>query len=120
MALPPATHAAYAVHAVKVDVAARSEKPLAVDLARDGEVARMAATTEAVDALDFAMSDRGAATAVSPAPRDSDVGAVLSVKMGCAFADRQRRCQRDARCMTGRAQGGFLRKIASRFFFLID
>jgi predicted dehydrogenase len=120
IASPPATHAAYAVRAMKAGMAVLAEKPLAVDLAEGEEMVRVAAATGAVNALNFVMSDRGAALAVGRALRNEEVGPVLGVEMRFAFPQWPRAFQQDARWLAGRAQGGFLREVASHYLFLTD
>jgi predicted dehydrogenase len=120
VASPPATHAGYAVRAMKAGMAVFAEKPLAVDLAEGEEMVRVAAATGAVNALNFVMSDRGAALAVGRALRSGEVGTVLGVEMRFAFPQWPRAFQQDAGWVAGRAQGGFLREVASHYLFLTD
>jgi 1,5-anhydro-D-fructose reductase (1,5-anhydro-D-mannitol-forming) len=120
IASPPATHAAYAVAAMKAGLAVFAEKPLAVDLADGEEMVRVAAATGAPNAMNFALSDRAAALAVQRALRSGEAGAVLGVEMRFAFPQWPRAFQRDAGWLAGRAQGGFLREVASHFLFLTD
>ncbi len=120
LASPPATHAGYAVRAMRAGLAVFAEKPLAVDLAEGEKMARVAAETGAVNALNFVMSDRGAASAVGRALRAGDLGKVLGVEMRFAFPQWPREFQRAARWVAGRAQGGFLREVASHYLFLTD
>jgi predicted dehydrogenase len=120
IASPPATHAGYAVRAMKAGMAVFAEKPLAVDLAEGEEMVRVAASTGAVNALNFTMSDRAAALAVGRALRAGEVGTVVGVEMRFAFPQWPRAFQQDARWLAGRAQGGFLREVASHYLFLTD
>lgn len=120
IASPPTTHAGYAVRAMKAGMAVFAEKPLAVDLAEGEEMARVAAATGAVNALNFVMSDRAAALQVGRALRAGEIGAVLGVEMRFAFPQWPRAFQQDARWVAGRAQGGFVREVASHYLFLTD
>ncbi len=120
LASPPATHAGYAVHAMKAGLAVFAEKPLAVDLAEGAEMVEVAAATGAVNALNFVLSDRAAAVAVGRALRDGEVGTVRGVELRFSFPQWPRAFQRDARWVGGRAQGGFLREVASHYLFLTD
>lgn len=120
IASPPATHAAYAVHAMKAGLAVLAEKPLAVDPAEGEEMVRVAAATGAVNALNFVFSDRAAALAVGEAVRGGRAGEVRGVEMRFAFPQWPREFQQDAAWLAGRAQGGFLREVASHYLFLTD
>lgn len=117
---PPATHAGYAVLAMTAGKAIFAEKPLAVDLTEGEEMVRVAAATGAVNALNFAMSDRSAATAAGDALRDGAVGTVLGVEMRFSFPQWPRPFQKDALWVAGRTQGGFVREVASHYMFLTD
>ncbi|GAA4623341.1 hypothetical protein GCM10023196_019150 [Actinoallomurus vinaceus] len=120
IASPPATHAAFAVRAMKAGKAVFAEKPLAVDLAEGEEMVAVAAKTGAVNALNFVLSDRSAALAVARAVRNGEAGTVLGVEMRFGFPEWPRSFQRDAHWVAGRAQGGFLREVASHYVFLTD
>jgi 1,5-anhydro-D-fructose reductase (1,5-anhydro-D-mannitol-forming) len=120
IASPPATHAGYAVRAMKAGMAVFAEKPLAVDLADGEEMVRVAAATGVANALNFVMSDRGAALAIGRALRTGEVGTVLGVEMRFAFPQWPRAFQQDAGWVAGRAEGGFLREVASHYLFLTD
>ncbi|MEQ4717610.1 Gfo/Idh/MocA family oxidoreductase [Nonomuraea sp. B19D2] len=120
IASPPATHARYAVRAMKAGLAVFAEKPLAVDLAEGQEMVTVAAATGTVNALNFVMSDRAAALAVAKALRTGQVGAVRRIEMRFTFPQWPRAFQEDARWVAGQAQGGFLREVASHYLFLTD
>ncbi|MEV0230960.1 Gfo/Idh/MocA family oxidoreductase [Nonomuraea sp. NPDC050786] len=120
IASPPATHADYAVRAMKAGLAVFAEKPLAVDLAEGEEMATVAAATGAVNALNFVMSDRGAALAVAEALRTGQAGTVRGVELRFTFPEWPRAFQESAGWVAGRAQGGFLREVASHYLFLTD
>ncbi|MFE9647534.1 Gfo/Idh/MocA family protein [Streptomyces sp. NPDC006365] len=120
IASPPATHAGFAVRAMKAGKAVFAEKPLAVDLAEGEEMVAVATATGAVNALNFVLSDRSAALAVGRALRDGEAGTVLGVDIRFDFPQWPREFQQDARWVAGRAQGGFLREVASHYLFLTD
>ncbi|MFC4533606.1 Gfo/Idh/MocA family protein [Sphaerisporangium dianthi] len=120
VASPPATHAAYAVRAMKAGKAVFAEKPLAVDLAEGEEMVAVAAETGVATGLNFTMADRAAALAVGRALRDGEAGTVLGVEMRFTFPQWPREFQQDAHWVAGRAQGGFLREVGSHFLFLTD
>ncbi len=120
IASPPATHAGYAIAAMTAGRAVFAEKPLAVDLAEGAEMVRTAEATGVVNAVNFALSDRAAVVEVGRALRAGEVGTVVGVDIRMSFPQWPREFQRDARWLAGRAQGGFLREVASHFVFLTD
>lgn len=120
IASPPATHAGYAVDAMKAGKAVFSEKPLAVDLEEGAQMVAAAEATGAVNALNFVMSDRAAALEVARALRAGETGAVLGVEMRFLFPQWPRAFQQEAGWVAGREQGGFLREVASHYLFLTD
>lgn len=120
IASPPATHAGYAIPAMRAGLAVFAEKPLAVDLAEGAEMVRVAAATGAVNALNFVLADRAAALTVGQALKAGEAGTVLGVDMRFDFPQWPREFQRDAGWVAGRRQGGFLREVASHFLFLTD
>jgi 1,5-anhydro-D-fructose reductase (1,5-anhydro-D-mannitol-forming) len=120
IASPPATHAGYALAALAAGTPVFCEKPLAIDLDEGDRMVRAAEQAGLANAVNFALSDRAAAVAVGRAVRDGEVGDVVSVDMRLAFPQWPRAFQRDARWLAGRAQGGFLREVASHFVFLTD
>ncbi|WP_432190092.1 Gfo/Idh/MocA family protein [Streptomyces sp. Tue6028] len=120
IASPPATHADFAVRAMKAGKAVFAEKPLAVDLAEGEGMVAAAAATGAVNALNFVMSDRSAALAVGRALQDGEAGTALGVEIRFTFPQWPRAFQQDAHWVVGRSQGGFLREVASHYVFLTD
>jgi predicted dehydrogenase len=58
--------------------------------------------------------------AVSRALRSGELGAVLGVELRLSFPQWPRDFQRGAGWVAGRAQGGFLREVASHYLFLTD
>ncbi len=120
IASPPATHAPHAIQAMKAGKAVLAEKPLTVNLAEGEEMVAVAAETGAVNALNFALSDRAAVVAVGRALADGDVGAVRAVEMRFTFPVWPREFQQDAHWVAGRAQGGFVREVASHYIFITD
>ncbi|MFI6212546.1 Gfo/Idh/MocA family protein [Nocardia brasiliensis] len=120
IAAPPNTHAAYAISAMNAGKAVLSEKPLAARLADGADMVRVAAETGAVNALNFTLSDRAAAVAVTRAVHDGEAGEIVAVNMRFTFPEWPRAFQRDARWVAGRDQGGLLREVGSHFLFLTD
>ncbi len=120
IASPPSTHAGYAVQAMKAGKAVFCEKPLAVDLDEGAEMVSVAAELEAVNALNFVLSDRAASVEVGRALRAGEVGTVLGVDVRLLFPEWPRAFQREAAWVAGREQGGFLREVASHYLFLTD
>ncbi|MET7331778.1 Gfo/Idh/MocA family oxidoreductase [Nonomuraea sp. NPDC005650] len=120
IASPPTTHARYAIRAMEAGLAVFAEKPLSVDVAEGREMVRVAAATGAANALNFVMSDRGAAVAVGNAIRTGELGTIRGVEMRFTFPQWPRAFQESARWVAGRAQGGFLREVASHYLFLTD
>ncbi|WP_103958407.1 Gfo/Idh/MocA family protein [Nonomuraea solani] len=120
IASPPSTHAAYAVQAMRAGKAVFCEKPLAVDLDDGAEMVAVAADVDAVNALNFVLSDRAAAIEVGRALRAGEAGTVLGVDVQLLFPQWPRLFQREAGWVAGRQQGGFLREVASHFLFLSD
>ncbi|MFI7125822.1 Gfo/Idh/MocA family protein [Nonomuraea sp. NPDC050153] len=120
IASPPATHAHHAIRAMEAGLAVFAEKPLSVDLAEGREMVRVAAATGTANALNFVMSDRGAALAVGNAIRTGEVGTIRGIEMRFTFPQWPRAFQESARWVAGRAQGGFLREVASHYLFLTD
>ncbi|MGX1772012.1 Gfo/Idh/MocA family protein [Nocardia brasiliensis] len=120
IAAPPNTHASYAISAMNAGKAVFSEKPLAARLADGADMVRVAAETGAVNALNFTLSDRAAAVAVTRAVHDGEAGEIVAVDMRFTFPDWPRAFQRDARWVAGREQGGLLREVGSHFLFLTD
>ncbi|WP_280433778.1 Gfo/Idh/MocA family protein [Nocardia brasiliensis] len=120
IAAPPNTHASYAISAMNAGKAVFSEKPLAARLADGADMVRVAAETGAVNALNFTLSDRAAAVAVTRAVHNGEAGEIVAVDMRFTFPEWPRAFQRDARWVAGREQGGLLREVGSHFFFLTD
>jgi 1,5-anhydro-D-fructose reductase (1,5-anhydro-D-mannitol-forming) len=120
IASPPATHAGYAVQAMKAGKAVFCEKPLAVDLDEGAEMVSVATELGAVNALNFVLADRSAAVEVGRAVQAGDAGTVLGVDIHLLFPQWPRAFQREAGWVAGREQGGFLREVASHYLFLTD
>ncbi|MFI6743016.1 Gfo/Idh/MocA family protein [Nonomuraea sp. NPDC050451] len=120
IASPPATHARHAIRAMEAGLAVFAEKPLAVDIAEGREMVRVAAATKTANALNFVMSDRGAALAVDNAIRTGRLGTIRGIEMRFTFPQWPRAFQESAGWVAGRTQGGFLREVASHYLFLTD
>ncbi|MFG6196290.1 Gfo/Idh/MocA family protein [Nonomuraea sp. JJY05] len=120
IASPPATHARYAIRAMEAGLAVFAEKPLAVDLAEGREMVRVAAATGAPNALNFVLSDRAAALAVGDALQKGQIGTIRGIELRFTFPQWPRAFQESAGWVAGRAQGGFLREVASHYLFLTD
>jgi predicted dehydrogenase len=120
IASPPATHAAYAIAAMRAGKAVFCEKPLAVNVDDGMEMVAVAEETGVVNALNFVMSDRSAARAVAHDLAAERAGDVVGVDMRFVFPEWPRPFQREARWVDGLEQGGFLREVVSHYVFLTD
>jgi predicted dehydrogenase len=120
LASPPETHAGYAISAMRAGLAVFAEKPLAVDLAAGERMVAVAEATGMVNAVNFVLSDRAAALEVGRVLDAGEVGTVVGVELRLAFGQWPRAFQQAAGWVGGRAQGGFLREVASHHLFLTD
>ena len=119
IASPPASHLGYLRDCQTAGKAALSEKPLATDVAaatiavRDLEAANMKA------AVNFPFASSFAVDHIDIWMRDGAVGTPLRLDIVTQFATWPRSWQIDAeRWLDARAEGGFVREVASHFLFL--
>lgn len=118
VACPPAQHADYALAAIAAGKAVFCEKPLAVDLAQGRMLAERAEASGLATAVNFPFADARAANAIDEALKQGALGAVAAVDIRLHFARWPRDWQADARWLSRRAQGGFVREVVSHFVYL--
>lgn len=114
IATPPATHAAFALPALRAGVAVFCEKPLAVDLAEG----RAMVAAGGVTAVNFPLSDTNATLHLEDVIPDA--GQLLGVDVRLTFPEWPRPFQAPAAWVGERAEGGFVREVFSHFAYLTD
>ena len=120
IATPPRTHAALVTRALHAGLAVFCEKPLAIDLAEGEAMAALARETGAVNAINFALSDRLAALRLGEEIRSGALGEIVGVEIELAFPRWPRDFQAAATWLAKSEQGGFVREVFSHFAFLTD
>lgn len=120
IATPPRTHAALVTRALRAGIAVFCEKPLAIDLAEGEAMTALARESGAVNAINFALSDRAGARRLDDELRAGALGEIVGVDIDLAFPRWPRDFQATATWLARREQGGFVREVFSHFAFLTD
>lgn len=117
IASPPASHLPLARAAIKAGKAVLCEKPLATDLDDARAFAREAA--DARFAVNFPFASSFAVAQLRDWVEQGAVGTPQRVDIELGFAKWPRSWQHDAASwLDGPQEGGFIREVASHFFFL--
>ena len=114
IATPPASHASFALPALRAGVAVFCEKPLAVSLDEGREMVAAGGVT----AVNFPLSDTNATLYLEDVLPDA--GRLLGVDVRMTFPQWPRAFQESAAWVGERSEGGFIREVFSHFAYLTD
>lgn len=118
--VPPKAHGYYARMAVEAGKALFCEKPLGIDLDESREIVEMVEASELPQAVNLSLAGaRGTAT-MREALDLGAVGAVVGIDIRLHFGAWPRSWQASATWLTGRAEGGFVREVATHFVYLAE
>ena len=120
IAVPPAYHHDYAMAAMKAGKVVFCEKPLAIDPQEGRAMAAQAEQLGARIAVNFVYGSATAAERLRESIMRGEMGAVAGMDVRLHFALWPRGWQASATWLADRAQGGFVREVASHFVYLAD
>lgn len=118
IAAPPASHLAYADLAFDRGKAVFCEKPLTVDLDAGRSCVTRVERERHPAAVNFPFASAPAVRAVEAGLKSGELGAVQRIEIEVAFERWPRAWQAEARWLTQRREGGFVREVLSHFLFL--
>ena len=118
--VPPRAHAPYVRAAAAARKAIFCEKPLGVDLAESRALTEEIEASGLPRAINLSLAGaRGTAT-IRQALADGSMGDIAGADIRLHFGVWPRRWQANATWLAGRAEGGFVREVATHFLYLAE
>ncbi len=118
--VPPKAHAAYARASVQAGKAVFCEKPLGVDLQESRRITREVEAGGRPQAVNLALAAARGVTVMRRAIADGSLGEIAGADIRLHFGRWPRGWQDSATWLSGRAEGGFTREVATHFLYLTD
>lgn len=118
IAVPPAAHAHYVRATLAAGRAVFCEKPLGIDVAESRALVAEVETSGLPAAVNFVFGSAPAAVELVRLAGDGALGELRQVELDLHFAQWPRVWQAGATWLAGRAEGGWIREVASHFVFL--
>lgn len=118
--VPPRAHAHYARLAFAAAKAVFCEKPLGVDLADSRELTALAESSGSAQAVNMALAAARGVCLMREASADGSLGKIVGADIRLHFGRWPRGWQDSATWLSGRAEGGFTREVATHFLYLAD
>ena len=118
IAVPPAAHAEYVRATIAAGRAVFCEKPLGIDVAESRALVDEVAASGLPAAVNFVFGSAPAAVELVRLAGDGSLGDLRQVELDLHFALWPRAWQAGATWLAGRAEGGWIREVASHFVFL--
>ena len=120
IATPPASHAGFAVAAMRSGKGVFCEKPLAVSPADGRLMHETAVQTGVPNAVNFPLANTAATLHMERSLLAGEVGDVRGIDVRLTFPVWPRPFQATATWVGERAEGGFVREVLSHFLYLTD
>ena len=118
IAVPPAAHAEYVRGTLAAGRAVFCEKPLGIDVAESRSLVAEVEASGLPAAVNFVFGSAPAAVELVRLAGDGSLGELRQVELDLHFAQWPRAWQAGATWLAGRAEGGWIREVASHFVFL--